>query len=189
MPARNAPSAIDTPNTVAEPTAMPSAITSTVSVNSSRDFVVAILSRSLGISRAPTMAVKPTSANTLSAVTAIAIQIDWRLLTAEQRRQQHEGEHGEHVLHDQPANSDVSGRRVQHVVVRQDANHHHRAGDRQRHAEDDSRRPAPAHRHGQQRAQSRGHDAHGRRRRERRCRAPRAAPRYGTAVRRRTSAG
>ena len=37
MPARNAPSAIETLKTSAEPTAMPSASTSTVSVNSSRD--------------------------------------------------------------------------------------------------------------------------------------------------------
>ena len=39
MPARNAPSAIDTPNSLAEPTAIPSANTSTVSVNSSRERV------------------------------------------------------------------------------------------------------------------------------------------------------
>ena len=39
MPARNAPSAIDTPKTSDAPTAMPSAMTSTVSVNSSRERV------------------------------------------------------------------------------------------------------------------------------------------------------
>ena len=41
MPARNAPSAIDTLKMSDEPTAMPSAITSTVSVNSSREPVAA----------------------------------------------------------------------------------------------------------------------------------------------------
>ena len=39
MPARNAPSAIETPKISADPTAMPSAMTSTVSVNSSRERV------------------------------------------------------------------------------------------------------------------------------------------------------
>ena len=41
MPARNAPSATDTPKNSAEPTATPSARTSTVSVNSSRERVAA----------------------------------------------------------------------------------------------------------------------------------------------------
>ena len=41
-PARNAPSAIDTPKSSAEATAMPSASASTVSVKSSRDRVAAI---------------------------------------------------------------------------------------------------------------------------------------------------
>ena len=48
MPARNAPSAIETPNTIADPTAMPSARTRTVSVNSSRDRVRATYSSSRG---------------------------------------------------------------------------------------------------------------------------------------------
>ena len=41
MPARKAPSAIDTPKISAEPTAMPSASTSTVRVKSSRERVCA----------------------------------------------------------------------------------------------------------------------------------------------------
>src|SRR6478735_6945043 len=41
MPARNAPRAIETLKTSADPTAMPSASTSTVSVNSSRERVAA----------------------------------------------------------------------------------------------------------------------------------------------------
>ena len=40
-PARNAPSAIETPKTCAEPTAMPRAMTSTQSVKSSRERVAA----------------------------------------------------------------------------------------------------------------------------------------------------
>ena len=65
MPARNAPSAIETPKISAEPTAMPSASTSTVSVNSSRERVAATWSSSHGISRAPTTAVNATSADDL----------------------------------------------------------------------------------------------------------------------------
>ncbi len=53
MPARNAPSSIDTPKSIADPTAIPSATTSTVSVKSSRDPVSATLARSHGMTRPP----------------------------------------------------------------------------------------------------------------------------------------
>ncbi len=42
MPAKNAPSAIDTPKSAAEPTAMPSASSSTANVNNSREPVPAM---------------------------------------------------------------------------------------------------------------------------------------------------
>ena len=70
MPARNAPSAIETPNTSADPTAMPSATTSTVRVNSSRDRVCATCSSTRGITRVPTIAVNATRAVTFTAVTS-----------------------------------------------------------------------------------------------------------------------
>jgi hypothetical protein len=69
VPARNAPSAMDTPNSVADPTAMPSASTRTVRLNSSRERVPATCSRSHGITRPPTSTVKATSTAILSAVT------------------------------------------------------------------------------------------------------------------------
>ena len=53
MPARNAPSSIDTPKKSDDPTAMPSASTSTVSVKSSREPVSATLLKSHGITRPP----------------------------------------------------------------------------------------------------------------------------------------
>ena len=53
MPARKAPRAIETPNSFADPTAIPSATTSTVSVKSSRERVAATCASSQGISRRP----------------------------------------------------------------------------------------------------------------------------------------
>ncbi len=76
MPARKAPSAIDTPKICADPTAMPSAMTSTVRVNSSRERVAATRSRTRGMTRAPTIEVNASSADTFRAVSATAIQID-----------------------------------------------------------------------------------------------------------------
>ena len=74
----------------------------------------------------------------------------------EQDRQQHEREHGEQVFDDEPADRDVAGRRVQIAVVGQDADEHDGARDRERHAEDDSGRPAPAERVRDDRAEHRG---------------------------------
>ena len=72
MPARKAPSAIETPNTAADPTASPIASASTVSVNSSRDRVAAMRSRITGITRRPTIAATATRPATLSSVSADA---------------------------------------------------------------------------------------------------------------------
>ena len=66
IPARNAPRAIETPKPRAEPTAMPSAITSTVSVNSSRDRVAATRSSTQGMNRPPPTSVSKTSVTNLS---------------------------------------------------------------------------------------------------------------------------
>ena len=67
IPARKAPSAMETPNSSAEPTAMPSATTSTVSVKSSRERVSATRSSSQGMRRPPTSMVKATRASSFSA--------------------------------------------------------------------------------------------------------------------------
>ena len=51
------------------------------------------------------------------------------------RRHEHEDQNGEQVLHDQPADRDMPGRRVQLTMVRQHAHQDDGAGDRQRNAE------------------------------------------------------
>ena len=72
MPAKNAPSAKDTPNSVAEPNATPSAMARTDRVNSSREPVAAIFSRVQGITRRPTSSMKATNAPSLTSVQAMA---------------------------------------------------------------------------------------------------------------------
>ena len=62
MPARKAPSAIETPKTIAEPTAMPNATTRIVRVKSSREWVAATRPSSHGMTRPPTRNVNATSA-------------------------------------------------------------------------------------------------------------------------------
>ena len=62
----------------------------------------------------------------------------------EEHGQQHEREHREQILDDEPADGDVSGRRVQVAMVGEHADEHDRARDGERHAEDDACRPAPA---------------------------------------------
>ncbi len=61
MPAKNAPSANDTPNSIAEPNATPSAIASTDRVNSSREPVPAMRSRIHGMTRRPTTSITATN--------------------------------------------------------------------------------------------------------------------------------
>ncbi len=66
MPARNAPSAIEAPNSLAAAAAIPSASTSTVSVKSSRERVAAICASSQGTSRRPPYSITATSSPILS---------------------------------------------------------------------------------------------------------------------------
>ena len=148
MPARNAPSAIDTPNSMADPTAMPRASTSTVSVNSSRERVPATRSSSQGMAWPPTRNVKATRAAILSAATpsACAMPAAPAPPAAEQGREQDEHDDGEQVLDDQPADGDVPGRRVQVAVVGQHPHQHDGARHRDRQAEHQAGGPAPAER-------------------------------------------
>ena len=67
-----------------------------------------------------------------------------RPAVSKQHRQQHEREHREQIFDDQPADGDVSGRRMKVAVIGEHADEHDGARDRERHAEDDPRRPAPA---------------------------------------------
>ena len=74
IPARKAPSAIDTLKAAADPTAMLRAMTRTASVKSSRERVRAMWSSTVGMTRVPTSAAKATSATTFSAVHASTSQ-------------------------------------------------------------------------------------------------------------------
>ena len=71
-PARKAPSAIDTPKTCADDTAMPRAMARTASVNSSRDWVRATCVSTHGRTRPPTTMVRPPRATTLTSASPIA---------------------------------------------------------------------------------------------------------------------
>ncbi|HTM30239.1 MAG TPA: hypothetical protein VL263_02990 [Vicinamibacterales bacterium] len=62
---------------------------------------------------------------------------------ADDRRQQHERQHGQDVFDHEPADRDVAGLCVEIVVVGEHPHEHHRAGDGQRHAEDQAGRPVP----------------------------------------------
>ena len=143
-PARNAPSAIDTPKTCADDTAMPRAMASTASVNSSRDCVRATCVSTHGRTRPPTTRVRPPRATTLTSASADRDRHGAAGRLREDRRHQHQHEHREQILDDQPADRDVPGRRVQLAVVREHADEDHGARDRQRHAEDDAGAQAPA---------------------------------------------
>ena len=68
MPAKNAPSAKDTPNSFADPKATPSAIASTDSVNSSREPKPATFSSTQGMARLPTTIITATKALTFRKV-------------------------------------------------------------------------------------------------------------------------
>ncbi len=72
MPAKNAPSAKETPNSSADPNAMPSASASTASVNSSREPVPAMRCSIQGIARRPTISIRATKAATLPRVSPSA---------------------------------------------------------------------------------------------------------------------
>ena len=68
MPAKKAPSANDTPNSAAEPNAMPTAAATTHSVNSSRDPVRATCHNSQGNNLRPTSSISATNPPTCSSV-------------------------------------------------------------------------------------------------------------------------
>jgi hypothetical protein len=74
MPAKNAPSAKETLNNLAAPNAMPMAAATTARVNNSLEPVPAICQRSQGITRRPTIIIKPMKAPTCSSVLAMVIQ-------------------------------------------------------------------------------------------------------------------
>ena len=131
MPAMNAPSAIDTPKTSVDATAMPSASTRTVSVNSSRERVAATRSRSFGIVRVPTTPAKTTSkADLQQRQCDVGENPEHAGIATGQRRQQDEHDDGQEILDDQPANGDVTTGCVQLPVVGKHAHQDDGAGHR-----------------------------------------------------------
>jgi hypothetical protein len=83
----------------------------------------------------------------------------WRIARGEDGRQHHEDEDGEQILHDEPADGDVSGRCMELAVVREDADQDDSAGDGERDPEDDRARPLPAKQAGDAGAQHRSDGA------------------------------
>ena len=161
IPARNAPRAIDTPKKTAEPAAMPSATTSTVSVKSSRECVAATRSSSHGITRPPSTIVRTTSTPILTIVQKHGEHDadSCRILVAEDGRQHDQHDDREQILDDQPADGDMTRRRMQVVVVHEDAREHDGAGDGNGESEHNAGRPPPAEGRGEQCAEDRGDDA------------------------------
>ena len=73
------------------------------------------------------------------------------------RGQEHEDEHGEEVLDDQPAHRDPAIGRSRAAAVLQRAEEHHRARDREAEPEDEACPPGPAPEMGDARAEQRRH--------------------------------
>ena len=87
---------------------MPSAVTRTASVNSSRDCVRDTRVSSQGIVRPPTTMVKIASAATFASASTMASDGRERLRLPGERRHQHEHQHGDQVLDHQPSDGDVT---------------------------------------------------------------------------------
>ena len=80
------------------------------------------------------------------------------LLALEEHGQEHQHQHREQILDDQPANGNVASRGVELLVVGQYAEEDHSAGDGHGQAEDQPRCPAPSQGHGDATPQhGRGH--------------------------------
>ena len=120
-PARNAPSANDTPNTVADRNAKPIAIARTASVKSSLEPSFETRVRSRGTSRVPAMIMMTTNSAALPSATPMLPRVARLSVGAvvmpprsgATRRQQHEDHDRHEVLDDQPADGDPTLRGVE----------------------------------------------------------------------------
>ena len=157
-PATNAPSANDMPNSCDAIVPTPSAIASTVSVNSSREPSRATCARSHGTTRRPTTNIRRRNATTLP----IASAIEPARPPAESgcppggRRaaerhgdggQQHQHQHHREVFDDEPPDGEAPLARVEPVARLEPLEHDDRAGDGERQAEHHGaahRQPPPA---------------------------------------------
>ena len=123
MPAKNAPSANETPNSLAAPNAMPTDSARTASVNSSRDPVRAACRSSHGMTRGPTTSAIDAERDHLEQrererhedVLPAARHLGAGVAAERfgERRQQHEHQDHREVLDDQPADGDAAVRRRQ----------------------------------------------------------------------------
>ncbi len=139
---------------------MPSASTSTVSVNSSRERVARdVVQHPRDHARADDDRERHQRGHLERRQPERQPQRRVVLAAAKERGKQHQHEDGEQVLDHQPADGDVAGFGVELVVVGQHANQHDGARDGQRHPEHEPRGPAPAERVREQRAERRGHRA------------------------------
>ena len=117
------------------------AITSTVSVNSSRERSRATCTMIHGTTLAPPPQMMATSAASFSSASGSATPqvagagLGRRSGAIAQRRNQHQHDDREDVLDDQPAHRDVAVDGVEHAVVRQHAHQHDGAGHRHGHAQ------------------------------------------------------
>ena len=160
-PARNAPSANDTPNTVDDTKANPSAMASTASVNSSFEPSLETRVRSRGTSRVPATTMSDHEEGGLAERQRDAPRASrarrWSRspVPAEERcdrRQQDDQDDDRHeVLDDQPADRDPALGRVELAAIGDRPEQDDRARDRQRQAEDEAAAHPPAERHAEHR--------------------------------------
>ena len=114
MPARNAPRAIDAPNTAYEPAAIAIEKTITVSVNSSRERSRATCTRTQGTTREPASITIATRAASLSSASPTAAQRPGPAAPPAAGRigpehgDQHQDDDRQHVLDEQPPDGDVA---------------------------------------------------------------------------------
>ena len=168
-PAKNAPSAKDTPKAAADPNAMPSASARTERVNSSREPVRATPIRIRGTTRGPSSAAISTKPPTLASVSRSTIATgpcDGAACSASacppidlrESRQQHERkDHGE-VLDDQPAHGDAAHGRLDQVSFLERLQQHHGARHGNAEPEDDAVAEIPSPDVGKPHAEQRGED-------------------------------
>ena len=196
-PARNAPSANETPKTVDDRNANPIAMASTASVNSSLEPSFETRVRSRGTRRVPATTMTTTKRAALPSPSATLPSVPSASVGAEDvaaeerrdRREQHEDDDRHEVLDDQPADRDPALGGVELAAVRERPQQDDRAGDRQRQPEDEPATDPPAERDAEHQAEDRRDRRSGRARPGSRSRGPRPGPAARSGCPPRTSAG
>ena len=128
IPAKKAPSAKETPKSLAEPKAMPSATASTHSVKSSRDPVRATCRSIQGRTRGPTnrtiamnaatlASVMPSTASNPRSCRPVAAVARVAAKRLGEGRQEHQSQYHGQILNDQPADRDTAIRCLDRVAL------------------------------------------------------------------------